>query len=165
MLFSSSDHAPPCYAFASLGHIAFPIHLYHFICSNLFLEITSYPLLSSTCHSWLLHFSQVKYKTTTFFRHHPSSSRHTFSGTPLPQCSSALLLNSATKLLFHSYCTSYGLATCTTSSFSVLLNLLSLSCAFPFTGCAFCSFATCATLFFLSHNRHFLHLCLLSPHL
>ena len=59
---------------------------------------------------------------------------------------------------------------CTTSSSSVLLNLF--SCTSPFIGCAgltsccvFCGLVTYATLFFLTHNGHSLHLCPFSPHL
>ena len=85
--------------------------------------------------------------------HHPNSSRHVFSSTPLPQCSSALFLNPATKLCLYSCCTFYGSAMHTTSSFFVLLNLF--SCAFPFARhvgsfcwCSFCSLVTCAIMLY-----------------
>ena len=91
---------------------------------------------------------------------------------PLPQCSSTLFLSFSTKLLLYPCCASHGLTTCTASSSSTLLNLLSPSCTFPFTGhtgpfywCAFCGFATCATLSFFSYNGHSLHLCPFSLHL
>ena len=58
------------------------------------------------------------------------------------------------------------------SSFSALLNLLSFSCAFPFTGCAslslcytFCGLTTCAAFSFFIYKGHSLHLCPFSPYL
>ena len=104
--------------------------------------------------------------------HYPNSSRSAFSGTSLPQCSSAFFLNSAIKLLFHiPCCASRGLAMHTTSSSSTFLSSFPFSCAFSFTGhtglscCAFCGLVTHATFFFFLHNGHSLHLCPFSPYL
>ena len=133
VLFSSPDHVSPCCTFTSLGHAIFPIHLHYFISSSFLLVITPCPLLSSTWYPWLLYLSHTMYDTTTSFVYYPNSSRHTSSGTSLPQCSFALLLNSSTGLLFYSCCASCGLATRATSPSSIFLTFL--SCASPFIEC------------------------------
>ena len=59
---------------------------------------------------------------------------HPQARTPFPQCSSAFFLSSSTKLLLYLCYVSHGLVTHATSSFSALLNLLSPSYVFLFTG-------------------------------
>ena len=164
MLFNSPSYAPLCCTFVSLDYVTFFVHPYYFC---LFL-ITSCLLFSSIWYLFFPHLLHCTYITITFSMHHPNSSRYTFSGTLLPQCFFALLLNSATELLY-SCCASYGLATHATPPSFVLLILLSY--AFPFTECVglsfcytFCGFTIHITLFF-SHNRHSLHLCPFFPHL
>ena len=108
------------------------------------------------------------YVTIISLIYHSNSNKHTSLGIPFLQCSCAFHCKMCTKLLLHSFCCAFhGLAICTIFSSSILLNLL--SCAFLFTGhasffcwCAFCGFATCATLF---HNGHSLHLYPFSPYL
>ena len=92
---------------------------------------------------------------------------------PFLQCSSALFLSSSIELLLHFPCyASHGLVTYTASFSSALLNLLSFSCAFPFTGyaglslcCAFCGLTTCATFSFFIHKGYSLYLCPFFPYL
>ena len=77
-----------------------------------------------TWHPFSLYLSHYTYVTITSFVHYPNSSRSAFSGTLLPQCSSAFFLNSATELFLHSCCTSCGLTIHAAFSFSTLLNPL-----------------------------------------
>ena len=166
MLFDSPGCVLPCYTFVSLDHAAFLIHLYY-LCLSL---IIPYLLFSFTWHPFSPYLLHCTYITITSFVYYPNSSRCASSSTPLPQCFSALLLNSTTKLLLHPCCASCGSATCAVSSSFVLLNLLFY--ASPFTGhtslsscCTFCSLATHAVFSFLTYNGHFLHLCPFSLYL
>ena len=92
---------------------------------------------------------------------YPNSHNSASHGTVGPQYHSALFLNVSHELLSYSSCCAFPSVGHTTSLPSTLLNLLSPSCAFPFTGHA----GLFSPFFLFIHNGHSLHLCPFSPHL